>query len=371
MIFRCKACGKTYDEQDLPWRCECGESLYLSREVNFHKENIRAGRFDMWRYEEALPISAEECKITFGEGLTPLVPIRWDDADFLLKNESMEPTGSFKDRGVSLIINYLARHGVKDICEDSSGNAGAAAAAYCAGAGIGCHIFTPDYTSRGKLSQVEAFGAALHLVPGTRSDAAHAAQNAECGAYCGHNWHPMFIEGVKTMAYELWEQCGFQAPDSVICPVGNGGIAEGLYLGFSELKSSGEIDRIPSIYGIQPQNCDPIVRTYQGDHTVVQPQQTVAEGISVAEPTRAGDVAELVRESGGIMLSVTETQIKTALKKAVKMGLYMEPTSAAAFAGASVLKESGVLPEGGRNIIVLSGNGLKATEKIKKIMEEK
>lgn len=215
MKYVCKICGKTYDESYEGWRCQCGHSLWLASEVNFHREDIRAYDFSMWRYDKAYPVHREDVVATFGEGMTPFVPVRWNGSTVYFKNESLMPTGSFKDRGVAMMINFIKRQGINKITEDSSGNAGAAVSAYSARAGLECNVFVPESTSQGKVAQIACFGAHLHKIPGRRDNAAEAAQSVSDGVYAGHNWHPMFVEGVKSIAYEIWEQNGFEAPDNI------------------------------------------------------------------------------------------------------------------------------------------------------------
>src|SRR5680860_1900956 len=159
------------------------------------------------------------------------------------------------------MMSHLASLGVDEVYEDSSGNGGASIAAYAAAAGIRCHIFVPAATSAGKVVQLEAYGAQVHRVPGSRQDTADAAVAAAEGhVYASHNWQPTFIEGVKTVAFELWERRGFRAPDAVVLPTSYGSNLLGLYRGFSELLAAGEIDKLPRLYPVQPAVVAPLAR---------------------------------------------------------------------------------------------------------------
>ena len=180
----------------------------------------------VWRYWRSTPIAPDRA-VTLGEPTTPLIPVTIDGGNALAKLDSMMPTGSFKDRGATILISFLKSQGVTQIVEDSSGNAAASMAGYAARAGIACEVYAPATASPGKLVQAAAYGAKVIRVEGTRDDVAHAAERAAQrpgNAYATHNWHPFFIEGVKTWAYEVWEQLGYHVPDVVIAPGGSGSV---------------------------------------------------------------------------------------------------------------------------------------------------
>lgn len=366
MKYICKNCGKLHETNTRLWRCECGGAFWLKREekVRFTKADIKQNEYSMWRYEKAYPMKKADLAASFGEGLTPLVEETWDGMKVWFKNDSLMPTGSFKDRGVVMLVNSLAAKGVTKITEDSSGNAGASVSAYAAKAGIECNVYVPASTSEGKVTQVIASGAKLHKIPGLRDRAAEAAQSGAEGVYASHNWNPYFVEGVKSMAYEIWEQSGFTAPDNIVVPTGNGSIPCGLEQGFRELMESGEIDHMPRICGVQPENCNPIYRKFHGEADEFEASATIAEGIALKFSSHRDEVVEAVRRSEGTMVSVTEDEILQALKKIMKKGFYIEPTSCATFAGATSLIKDGFIKQDQKTVIVISGNGLKASEKI-------
>ncbi len=366
MKYICRKCGKTYDTNTHLWRCDCGGAFWLDTDekVKFSKADINKNEYSMWRYEKAYPIKKSEIVSTFGEGLTPLIEETWEGVNVWFKNEAMMPTGSFKDRGVVMLINALAAKGIKKITEDSSGNAGASVSAYAAKAGIECNVYVPASTSEGKVTQVIASGAKLHKIPGLRDKAAEAAQSVTDGVYASHNWNPYFVEGVKSMAYEIWEQFNFSIPDNIICPTGNGSIALGLEQGFRELKDSGEINHLPKIYGVQPENCNPIYRKFYGESPEFEAKETIAEGIALKFSSRRDEVADAIKNTNGKMVSVNENEILDALKNICKKGYYIEPTSCATFAGATKLFKDRIISKNENTVIVISGNGLKASEKI-------
>lgn len=372
MKYMCKCCGREYLELPKKLHCGCGASLWMEYPHKLQKQDIIQDDFSMWRYESALPMKKAECAVTLGEGLTPLLREIWNGHEIWIKNESVEPTGSFKDRGIALSINDAMRRGCIHIAEDSSGNAGASTAAYAARAGIQCDIYVPASTSEGKVGQIIAHGANIRKVEGNRIRTAEAAQSGENGAlYIGHNWYPAFVEGIKTVAYEIWEQMGFRAPDVFLCAAGNGSMVLGAYLGFRDLLDSGEIEKMPRIYGVQASSCNPISRLFRGESVDFAQRETIAEGIALYRSSKAQETVTAIRQSGGKMIDVEETEIACALWQLVRKGLFAEPTSAAAFAGLTKLQEQGEIEENERVAITLSGNGLKAVEKIQAILYEK
>ncbi len=369
MHYVCKKCGKTYDEGFSGWRCACKSSLWLENNIHFTRRDIRQDIHSLWRYAKAFPIDNDAVSVTLGEGMTPLAPAEFYGRRVLVKNDSLMPTGSFKDRGVAMVVNGLRRRGIARITEDSSGNAGASFAAYCACAGIECDLYIPAGTSSGKVTQARSFGAHVHEVEGTRDAVALAAQAELAGsAYGGHNWHPLFVEGVKSVAYEIWEQNGFAAPDNIVCPVGNGSLVAGAYLGFKELLRSGEIGVLPKILGVQAENCNTTYRAFKGLPLDYDVKKTIAEGISLYRPSKVDEEVAMLRECGGDMFAVSEREIVDALRQAVGKGFFIEPTSATAFAGLKRMIEGGTIKEGETTVVIVSGSGLKVLDAFPKLL---
>lgn len=363
MKFICIKCGNRYGDSDMRWRCVCGGSLTCDFISTFTKEKIRQDRYSMWRYEGAYPLHYEDVSISFQEGFTPLVAIRAKGCRVRVKMEQLMPTGSFKDRGTVMVVNYLNMHGVDMITEDSSGNAGASVAGYCALGGIPCEIYVPKGNSAGKLTQIRAYGAVIHEIEGSRDAVALAAQqNSE--SYAGHNWHPMFIQGTKSLAYELWEQNGFKAPDNIVAAAGNGSAALGLYCGFRELMENGQIDHMPRLFAVQAENCNPIYRQYMGMERKQRYEKTIAEGIALAGPNKTEQVITAIKETDGAVLSVSEEEIAKALWELASMGIYAEPTSSAAYAGIRRLCRERILGREDDVVMIVSGNGLKTGSEI-------
>ena len=202
--------------------------------------------------------------VSFDEGFTPLIEVNIAGKTVQVKQEHLFTTGSFKDRGASVLISQVKALGIREVAADSSGNAGSALAAYCAASGISCHIFVPADTSPGKLAQIQLYGATLNKIPGTREDTANAVlKAADTIYYASHYWNPFFFHGTKTFAYEICEQLGWKSPDTVILAAGNGSLLLGAYIGFNELRNAGIIDKIPRLIGVQAENCAPVVKAFK------------------------------------------------------------------------------------------------------------
>jgi threonine synthase len=190
--------------------------------------------------------------------------------------------------------------------------------------------------------------------------------------YASHNWQPFFIEGTKTLAYELWESLGFCAPDNVITPLGYGSNVLGLDRGFDELLRNGEIERMPRIFGVQAANCAPCYAAWQSGGEMPVPvtvTPTVAEGIASSQPTRLREVLRAVRHTGGAIAAVSEEEIVSALERLARMGLYVEPTCASAAAGLSQWLASGAIRPDETTVVVLTGSGLKSSERIGQLLK--
>jgi len=364
--------GATYPLAQPRWRGDSGGHVNLGAAPGLKRGEIDSSDNSLWRYRKALLVDAGDA-VTMGEGWTPLVRAAWDGVAVHFKLDFMMPTGSFKDRGMTVMVSYLKSRGIAEVLEDSSGNAGASLSAYCARAGMRCRILVPETASYPKIAQIAACGADVLTIKGSRQDVADAALAMSRELfYASHNWQPFFTEGTKTLAYELWEQLGFRAPDSVVMPVGYGANVLGCDRGFSELLRNGEIKRMPRLYGVQAANCAPYFAAFRAgvEHFVpVAVSATVAEGVASSRPTRMREVLVPVRASGGEIIAVTEDEIVRALAALARMGFYVEPTSAVAAAGLSQLLARGVIGSGETTVLVLTGSGLKASEKIGELLK--
>ena len=353
---------------DVPrWRSDDGGPLLLTPGPGLSRDDILRGERSLWRYRAALAGGIER-PISMGEGCTPLIERTWGALRPLFKCEWFSPTGSFKDRGASVMLSFLRGLGVTAVLEDSSGNGGSAIAGYGAAGGLRVTVLAPAYTSPAKIAQVRAYGAEIELVEGPReASQVEAIRQSAQTFYASHNWQPFFLEGTKTLAYELWEDLGFQAPDAVIVPVGAGSLLLGLHFGFRELLRAGEIARLPRLIAAQPLNCSPVAASFAGD-AAREVKPTLAEGTAISSPLRLKEMIAALRESGGEAVAIPEAGIVAALRRLAGLGLFVEPTSAIAAAAFEALAAAGRIGTRERVVVVLSGSGLKAAAKVAELV---
>lgn len=274
------------------------------------------------------------------------------------------------------MLSYLRERGIRAVLEDSSGNGGASIAGYGAAGGLDVTIFAPATTSPAKIAQVRAYGARVQLVEGPREESqAEAIRHATGEAfYASHNWQAFFLQGTKTLAYELWEDMGFRTPDNVVVPVGAGSLLLGCWLGFRELLAAGQIDRLPRLFAAQPLNCSPVDATFTAGGTASAERPvapTIAEGTAIARPLRLTQMLEALRDSDGGTLAIPEDEIVRALDELCAQGLFVEPTSATAAAACARMHESGTIAPGETTVMVLTGSGLKAAPVVSELVERR
>ena len=359
--IRCVDCNTPYPLTGLPYRCpDCGGIYDFDGPPFFSPERLEDGLPGYWRYRHSFSLVEGAPLVSLGEGNTPLLWEKFEGQKVALKLESLQPTGSYKDRGSAVLISQLLGRGVHEAVEDSSGNAGASFAAYAAQAGLNCRVYVPEAASGPKRVQIEQYGAKLVRIPGPRSEAARAVLvEADAGvAYASHAYLPFGLPGIATIAYEIWEQLGRQAPGSLVAPVGHGGLLLGIVRGFSALQSSRLIDRQPFYLGVQAAACDPVVRAFQhglGAMADAGEEATVAEGVRVRMPVRARALIQEIQPDQGAFCAVPEDDILPAFHSLARRGYYVEPTSALAWAVLSTWITKLPKPV----VVVLSGLGLK------------
>jgi len=369
--FHCAACGRAYRAERPLWRCDCGGHLNLTPGRGFARGAIVTTDASLWRYVAALALAGPP-RVSLGEGWTPLVRRYWRGVEVHFKLESQMPTGSFKDRGTAVMLNHLIEVGVGPIHEDSSGNAGASIATYAAAAGIPCRVYVPAAAPRAKLVQIAAAGAEVRPVSGTRQDVTEAALVATGESfYASHNWQPFFIEGTKTLAFEVWEQLGFRVPDNILVPTGYGSNILGLERGFDELEKSGEIGARPRLFAVQAANCAAFAAAWVVGADRFVPfaaEPTVADGIATPRPIRIAEVLAALRHSRGGVVAVSEEEIAAALGTLGQIGLFVEPTAATAGAALTQLLSDRTITADQMTVVVLTGHGLKATDRIRELL---
>ena len=375
-MLKCERCGFRGEATKSLWCCpDCGHALAWETERLFNRSMIESSRVGLWRFQQSLPTTLDQA-YSLGEVTTPLVDVDLSGFTVTCKLEYLSPSGSYKDRGAAILVAALKSLGATHAIEDSSGNAAAAISAYAAAAGLKCTVYAPAAASPGKLVQSQAYRATVERIGGSRDDVATAAMDAAAATpgatYASHNWHPFFIEGVKTWALELWEHSGCNTPDAVVVPVGSGSMLLGAHIAFSSLRNAGEIDRIPRLFAAQPAACAPVhaaLESGSDDTTLFPKGATIAEGASIANPVRGKELLSAIRDSNGGAVAVSEEAIAEGLRTLASRGIYVEPTSAVAIAGAAKLIRNGTLTRGERVVVVLSGSGLKATDQIRTLLD--
>ncbi len=356
----CTSCDQPYPESGLPYRCQrCGGLFDYREDLIYSPAELEPHLPGIWRFRHTFGFDSSVDPVSLGEGGTPLVKDQVDHRSVFYKLEFLNPTGSFKDRGCSPTISFLASRGVKEAVEDSSGNAGASFAAYTARSGIHGRVFVPDSASGPKRRQIESYGVDVIRVLGPRSNAAEAVLNAARSGvvYASHAYLPFGIPGYATVAYEIFEQLD-ATPGTVVCPVGQGGLVLGLYRGFKSLRNANLVTEIPEIIGVQARACAPLWALAEYGRIGLDwtsEGETIAEGIRIVHPLRGDVVLAAIEQSNGKIVAVDEEEILPARDELAHRGFYVEPTSAVVWAALKRLRR--VISE--PIVLVLTGSGLK------------
>ena len=353
---KCSGCGQ-FCPSLLNFKCShCGQPLIVQLPLNFEFKKIRKKDYTVWRYAEFLPYVKDTEIMTLGEGWTPLVKF---SGNVYFKLESSNPTGSFKDRGSTVLISSLHADLKKAggyIAEDSSGNAGASIAAYTARAGLKAKIYVPENISGPKFNQIQFYGAEVVKVAGTRSEVAEAAQKNERGKhYVGHIWHPLFRDGIRSLAYEIAEQFGWRVPERIYLPVSAGTLLLGVIEGFKHLVRSNIITSMPKIVACQTLQVSPLYHSFKG-LTYAPPKtiMSIADALVSVNP---------LKESDGSAVMVEENEIFDAFIELSRKGFFVEPSSAVAYAAYKKQLKNKETSKKDTTVIILTGAGLKTTLK--------
>ena len=338
----------------------CGGVFDFRDPIIFDPEKIDFLQPGIWKYRYTFNINDDIDAISLGEGDTPLVWTELFGHEVAIKCEFLNPTGSFKDRGSSLTASFFKSRNIDRYIEDSSGNAGASLAAYSARAGIELEVYIPETASGIKRKQIEAFGAKLIPLKGTRREIQDVAkQLADSGnIYASHAYLPFNIPGYATVAYEIFDQMGDKSPGTVILPVGQGGLLIGLARGFAALRKAEKITKIPAIVGVQARACSPLWSLFTGGIDGLRfatDGPTLAEGVRVWQPSRGDLVLKEIGSTMGKFVAVDEFEIKNGVEEFARKGFHVEPTSALVWSG---LKQC-VDNCDGPIVVILTGSGLK------------
>ncbi len=378
--LECTRCDRRYQPDRGSTLCECGSPLFARYDLARAALEMRPGHLalrepTLWRYREVLPIEDLDERVTLGEGFTPLVPAprlgeRLRLPKLLVKEEGVNPTGSFKARGLALAVTMARRFGVTDLCLPSAGNAGGALAAYAARAGLRAHVFLPRDAARLFSMEIQAYGAELVRVDGVVGDATRlcAARAAEHGWYsCAAFREPYRLEGKKTMGYEIAEQLDWTLPDAIVYPTGGGAGLVGMWKAFAELLEMGFVSETrPRLYAVQAEGCAPIVRAFAEGLEQAPPWQgvrTLAHGLRVPATLADFLILRALRESHGAALAVSDAEIVQGVREgASSEGIFMAPEGGACVAAAHKLRASGHIGPDDTVVLFDTGSGYKYAE---------
>ena len=368
-FLECSRCGAHISAERAQTTCpEDGGVLYarydLEQLKHHFKPEVLGGRpANMWRYAEVLP-QAEP--VSLGEGFTPILPAR-EFPNVFVKDEGLNPTGSFKARGLSAAVTMAKSYGLKKLAIPSAGNAASALAAYAARAGIEAHIFMPKDVPQANRVECESYGAQVMLVNGLISDCARIiAERKEQEGWFDVSTlkEPFRVEGKKTMGYEVAEQLGWRLPQGIIYPTGGGVGLLGMWKAFEEMQTLGWIGaERPKMVAVQSIGCAPIVKAWDEHKSSTEfwpSASTIAAGLRV--PKAYGDylILDILKKSGGIALAVTDEEIMDALREWARVeGVFAAPEGAASLAAYRKLRANGFFSEIDQVVLFNTGSGLK------------
>ena len=377
--LECSLCKKRFEPNKVYNLCDCGGPLLVRYDLEkarrtWSRDQVAQGPNSMWRYAPMLPPRPESI-VSLGEGMTPLIRTRHLGRrlradDLWVKDEGLNPTGSFKARGLSCAISMAVELGIKKVAIPSAGNAASAMAAYAAAAGIESHIFMPRDVPQANYIECKAFGSKVTLVDGLISDCAkivNAGRDTEGWFDVSTLKEPYRIEGKKTMGYEVAEQMGWELPDAIFYPTGGGVGMIGMWKAFEEMEALGWIGKKrPKMIAVQVEGCQPVVRAFEQGEQRSQfwdNAHTVAAGLRVPKPLGDFLILEAVRSSGGTAIAVSDTElIDAGIQLASDEGMFVAPEGAACVSALEKLLASGFLKRGERIVIYNTGAGLKYLE---------
>ena len=377
--LECVKCKTRHDPEKLWGLCEkCGGILdpkyNLTKAAETNHPKHQPDHPGVWKWLTFLPITDSTSIVTAGEGATPLHHARNLAQQFrlktlLVKDETRNPTGCFKDRGAVVTASKLNQHHIKDAIIASEGNASISLGLYAKLARLQCHAYVPQTISPSKKQLLQALGAETKIILGTLADAGRtaSAESSEKQWYNASTFiTPYRHDGKATMAWEILEQLDWKAPDAVVYPVGGGVGLVGMWKAFTYAKLLDWSDKTPRMIGVQPEGCAPVVRAFDEGREEVEAWSnplTIANGLLVPKPLGGALTLKAIRESRGAALTVSEDSIRASVHDAMRMeGLLLEPSAAAAFAAIPRLRDSGVLDASDRTVVIATGSGLKTPE---------
>ncbi|MBE6493638.1 MAG: threonine synthase [Methanosphaera stadtmanae] len=370
-MIRCISCGEEYEDEKIIYTCEkCGSILEVETNVeNVPRDTFENRRQNIWKYKEFLPVNADN-RISLDEGGTPFCKCekigKQLGIDLYVKVEGSNPTGSFKDRGMSVGTTKAIDLGVNIVGCASTGNTSASLSAYAARAGLKCAVLLPSgKVALGKLAQAMFHGAKVFGIDGNFDDALKTiTQLALDGElYLLNSINPFRLEGQKTIGYEIVHDLGWQSPDRIVLPVGNAGNISAIWKGITEFRDAGYIKDTPMMTGIQAVNSAPIANAVKNSEDVITPvenPETIATAIRIGAPVSSIKAMRAIKESNGTAETVTDDEILAAQQYLARNeGIGVEPASAASIAGLKKLVELGEIDKGEHVVCVVTGHVLK------------
>ncbi len=377
--LECTHCGKTYPADELHTTCPaCGKVLYARYDLpavrrDFSRNELGARPSNMWRWFEVMPVRDPANVVTLGEGHTPLIRAGKLGSNVFVKEEGLNPTGSFKARGLSAAVSRAKELGVRAIGMPSAGNAGAALAAYGARAGMDIYIFVPADTPEMMKREASVYGAHVYLVQGLINDAGKIVRELAAG----RGWfdvstlkEPYRAEGKKTMGYEIAEQLNWELPAAILYPTGGGTGIVGMWKAFDEMQELGWIGaKRPKMISVQAEGCAPIVKAFHEGkrYAEVWPNaHTLAPGIRVPAAIADYLILDAMRASGGTGVTVSDQEILDAMNEMARLeGIFAAPEGAATYAGYRKLIAAGFLKPEERVVLFNTGSGLLTSELVR------
>jgi threonine synthase len=377
--LECTKCGQHISAEKPQTICpEDGGSLYARYDLDslkgkFTRESLAGRPATMWRYHEVLPGNRP---VTLGEGFTPLLPSR-ENPNAYIKDEGLNPTGSFKARGLCAAVTMARHYGLKKLAVPSAGNAASALAAYCAAADIEAYIFMPKDVPTANYVECKSYGAKVTLVDGLISDCARMVgerKQAEGWFEISTLKEPFRVEGKKTMGYEVAEQMNWQLPDAIFYPTGGGVGLIGMWKAFEEMEHLGWIGKKrPKMISVQASGCAPVAKAWEEHKPVAemwQNAETLAAGLRVPKPYADYIILDILKKSRGTAIAVSDEQIFDAVQEwAAKEGVFAAPEGAASLAAYKILLERGFLKASDQVVLFNTGSGLKYIDVIGKALE--
>lgn len=388
--FQCTNCGKEYGQFDVQYLCPVCEAEntpslppkgVLKTVYNYKSlknSNLKFSQFKANRFVDLLPINSAASLPYLRVGDTPFYRVEKLNGEVLpfnlfLKDDSQNPTFSFKDRASAVVSAYAKENGLNTIVAASTGNAGSSLAGICAAQRQKAIIMVPQKAPAAKLTQIVMYGATIIPVKGTYDDAFDLSILAtkEFGWYNRNTaFNPFTIEGKKTVSFELYEQMGFEIPDRVFVPVGDGVIISGVYKGFEDLLNLGWIRKMPTIVAVQSEGSQNLVNNLHSTSFKIEPSSTIADSISVDIPRNFYMAKQFMEMYQGESVIVSDEEIITASGMlSCNTGIFAEPAAATAFAGMLRYKEEGKFAKNSKNVVLLTGSGLKDLKGVASIVK--